>query len=83
MNDSFEVIAAMFLIREREAHERGEHAAAVAYANAYDLLCYAVDDRDDCISQFDGYEEANDFINHSVYGDMWAMEDIFKHPENY
>lgn len=83
MNDSFEVIAAMFLIREREAHERGEHAAAVAYANAYDLLCYAVDDRDDCISQFDGYTEANNFINNNIFGDLWAMEDMFKHPENY
>ena len=78
MNDSFEVIAAMFLIREREARNRGEYAAAVAYANAYDLLCYAVDNRDDCISQFDGYDEANDFINSHEHVDLWMMEELFK-----
>ena len=78
MNDSFEVIAAMFLIREREAHNRGEYAAAVAYANAYDFLCYAVDNRDDCLSQFDGYDEANDFINSHNDIDMWMMEEFFK-----
>ena len=83
MNDSFEVIAAMFLIREREARNRGEYAAAVAYANAYDFLCYAVDNRDDCLSQFDGYEEANKFLNTTIFGDLWNLEDIFKHPENY
>ena len=77
MNNSFEVIAAMFLIRERNAHERGEYAAAVAYANAYDLLCYAVEDCDDCISQFDGYNEANDFINSHEHVSLWMMEDLF------
>ena len=78
MNNPFEVIAAMFLIRERNAHERGDHAAAVAYANAYDLLCYAVEGRDDCLSQFDGYGEANDFLNRTNYGDLWELEDKFK-----
>ena len=78
MNDPFEVIAAMFLIREREARERGEHAAAVAYANAYDLLCYAVDDRDDCISQFDGYDEANKFLNSHNFKYLWEMEECFR-----
>ena len=78
MNNPFEVIATMFLIRERNAHERGDHAAAVAYANAYDLLCYAVEDRDDCLSQFDGYSEANDFLNRTNYDDLWELEDKFK-----
>ena len=78
MNNPFEVIAAMFLIREREAHERGEYAAAVAYANAYDLLCYAVEGRDDCLSQFDGYHEANDFLNRTNCGELWELEDKFK-----
>lgn len=78
MNNPFDVLAAMFLIRERDARERGEHAAAVAYANAYDWLCYAFDDRDDCLSQFDGYKEANDFINSHDDVDMWMMEELFK-----
>ena len=78
MNNPFEVIAAMFLIRERNAHERGDYAAAVAYANAYDLLCYAVEDRDDCLSQFDGYDEANDFLNRVNHNDLWELEDKFK-----
>ena len=78
MNNPFEVIAAMFLIRERNAHERGDHGAAVAYANAYDLLCYAVEGRDDCLSQFDGYDEANDVLNRTNYGDLWKLEGKFK-----
>ena len=78
MNNPFEVIATMFLVRERNAHERGDHAAAVAYANAYDLLCYAVEGRDDCLSQFDGYGEANDFLNHTNYDDLWELENKFK-----
>jgi hypothetical protein len=53
MNDSIKVIAMLFLIREREAQERKDYGAAVAYANAYDWLCYAVHDRNDCLSQFD------------------------------
>ena len=78
MNDSIEVIATMFLIREREAHERGEYAAAVAYANAYDFLCYAVENRDDCLSQFDGYDEANKFLNSHNFKYLWEMEEFFK-----
>ena len=78
MNNPFEVIATMFLIRECNAHERGDHAAAVAYANAYDFLCYAVEGRDDCLSQFDGYSEANDFLNRTNYDDLWELEDKFK-----
>ena len=73
MNDSFEVIAAMFLIRERDAHNRGDHPAAIAYANAYDWLCYAVDNRDDCLCQFDGYDEANNFINNNNFKSLWEM----------
>ena len=83
MNDSIEVIAAMFLIREKEAQDRKDYGAAVAYANAFDLLCYAVEGRDDCLSQFDGYKEANDFLNTSVFGELWALEDMFKNPEDY
>jgi len=78
MNDSFEVIAAMFLIREKEAQDRKDYGAAVAYANAYDWLCYAVDNRDDCLCQFDGYKEANDLLNEEEYGHISELEGIYK-----
>lgn len=83
MNDLMEVLATMFLIRERDANNRKDHSAAVAYANAYDMLCYAVEGRTDCLSQFDGYDEANEFLNNIVFGELWDLEDIFKHPEEY
>ena len=78
MNDSFEVIAAMFLVREKEAQDRKDYGAAVAYANAYDWLCYAVDSRDDCLCQFDGYKEANDLLNKEEYGHISELEGIYK-----
>ena len=78
MNDSFEVIAAMFLIREKEAQDRKDYGTAVAYANAYDWLCYAVDNRDDCLCQFDGYEEANDLLNKEEFGHISELEGIYK-----
>ena len=83
MNDSMEIIAAMFLIREREATKRGDHSAAVAYANAYDLLCYAVDGNDPCLSQFDGQAEANEFINNTVFSELWDMEELFNKENQY
>lgn len=58
MNEMLKVIAMMFLIREKSARERKDYGAAVAYANAYDMLCYAVRERSDCLCQFDGYDEA-------------------------
>lgn len=78
MNDSIEVIAAMFLIREKEARDRKDYGAAVAYANAYDWLCYAVDNRDDCLCQFDSYTEANELLNSNEYGNLWELENIYK-----
>lgn len=78
MNDSMKVIAAMFLIREREARKRKDYSAAVAYANAYDWLCYAIENRDDCLSQFDDYDEANKFINSHNFKYLWEMEDLIK-----
>ena len=77
MNNPFEVIATMFLIREKEAQNRKDYGAAVAYANAYDLLCYAVEGRNDCLSQFDGYDKANHFLNSTNCGELWELEDRF------
>jgi hypothetical protein len=78
MNDSLQVIAAMFLLREKEANARKDYGAAVAYANAYDLLCYAIDQRDDCLCQFDGYKEANELLNSVEVGGAWELESIVK-----
>ena len=78
MNNPFAVIATMFLIREQDAQKRCDHDAAVAYANAYDLLCYAVENRDDCLSQFDSYDKANEFLNNTNCGELWELEEIFK-----
>lgn len=79
MNDSMKVIAMLFLIREHEAQERKDYGAAVAYANAYDMLCYAVHNRDDCLSQFDGYKEAIHYLNQLIDGtDIWDLEEIYK-----
>lgn len=78
MNDSIKVIAAWFLIREKAAQERKDYGAAVAYANAYDMLCYAVDDRDDCISQFDDYEDALALLNKKEFGHISELEGIYK-----
>lgn len=81
MNDSMKVIAAMFLIRERDARKRGDHSAAVAYANAYDWVCYAVENNDDCLSQFDGYDEANEFLKKINFNYLWEMEDLIQKGE--
>lgn len=78
MNDSIEVIAAMFLIREKEAQNRKDYGAAVAYANAYDWLCYAIDNRDDCLCQFDSYKEASDLLNKEEHGHISELEGIYK-----
>ena len=35
--------------------------------------------RDDCLSQFDGYEEANHYLNQLIDGtDIWDLEEIYK-----
>lgn len=78
MNNSIKVIAAWFLVREKAAQERKDYGAAVAYANAYDMLCYAVDDRDDCINQFDGYEDALALLNKEEFGHISELEGIYK-----
>lgn len=77
MNNPFAVVATMFLYREHDAQKRGDYGAAVAYANAYDLLCYAVENRDDCLSQFDSYDKANEFLNNTDCGELWELEEIF------
>ena len=78
MNNSIKVIAAWFLVREQAAQERKDYGAAVAYANAYDMLCYAVDDREDMISLFDDYDKAIALLNKDEFGHIAELEGIYK-----
>ncbi len=74
----FRVLAAMFLIRERNAQNRKDHSAAVAYANAYDWLCYAVEKNKECLLQFDDIGEAIDFAYNHQNIPIWEFENFFK-----
>ncbi len=82
MNKEFEklfhVLAAMFLIRERNAQNREDHGAAVAYANAYDWLCYAVEKNKECLLQFDDIDEAIDFVYNHQNIPIEEFENLFK-----
>lgn len=78
MSEIMKIIAVMFLQREQVADNAKAYGAAVAYANAFDLLCYALTDTEDCISQFIGYEQAKAFINEHPNLEFWELEDFIK-----
>ena len=79
MNEKlFKIIAVLCLIREKNHREHKEFWGATAYANAYDWICYALEGRDDCLSQFDGFEEAEKFLNEHPNFDSWELEEIFR-----
>ena len=79
MNEKlFKIIAVLCLIREKYHRERKEFWGATAYANAYDWISYALEGRDDCLSQFDGFEEAEKFLNEHPNFDAWELEEIFR-----
>jgi len=78
MNEMIKIIAVMFLLRAQEHSNKNEFWGAVAYDNAFDLLCYALEDNKDCISQFDGYEEAKAFVEEHPDLNTWALEDFIK-----
>ena len=78
MNEIMKLIAVMCLLRAREHRIHKEFWGAVAYDNAFDWLCYALEGNEDCISQFDGYEEAKAFIEEHPDLDTWAIEDFIK-----
>jgi hypothetical protein len=78
MNEIMRILAVMFLQREQVADNAKAYGAAIAYRNAFDLLCYALEDNENCISQFDGYDEAKAFIKEHPNLDMWALEDFIK-----
>ena len=78
MNEMMKLIAVMFLLRAQEHRNKNEFWGAIAYDNAFDWLCYALEDNKDCISQFDGYEEAKAFVEEHPDLDTWALEDFIK-----
>ena len=78
--EMFYALASLFLIREKRAREDKRHDAAVAYANAYDWLCYAVEDNSDCLMMFDDMDEAVEFANQHKDSYIWELEDFFKNP---
>lgn len=78
MTELMKIIAVMFLLREQSADEAKAYGAAIAYANAFDLLLYGLTDCKDCVSQFAGYEHAVEFIKAHPNADFWELEDIFK-----
>lgn len=78
MNEIMKIIAVMFLLREQAADSTKANGAAIAYANAFDLLCYALEKNEDCICQFAGYEQAKTFIEEHPTLDFWELEDFIK-----
>lgn len=78
MNEIMKTIAVMFLLREQSADKAKVFGTAIAYANAFDLLCYALKESEDCISQFAGYEQAKAFIAEHPKLDFWELEDFIK-----
>ena len=78
MNEMMKLIAVMFLLRAQEHRNKNEFWGAIAYDNAFDWLCYALEDNKDCISQFDGYEEAKAFVEEHPDLETWALEDFIK-----
>lgn len=73
------ILAAIFAMRAVYYRDRGEHAAAIAYDNAFDMLAYAVNENWDCLSQFGWSDEAEDLINKvGADIDFWDLEDLIK-----
>lgn len=75
----FKILAAMLAMRAEYYEDRKEYDAAVAYANAYDMVAYAVNDRWDCLGQFGWADEAEDLINKvGADIDFYELEDLIR-----
>lgn len=72
------IIACMFLMREYYWNSVKDYARACAYKTAYHLVAYAIHDREDCIGEFDNYEDAAQFVHEHPYMDIWYYEDKVK-----
>lgn len=78
MSEIMKIIAVMFLHREQAADNTKAYGSAIAYRNAFDLLCYALKGDEDCISQFTGYEQAKAFVDEHPSLEFWELEDFMK-----
>lgn len=78
-NKIFKILAAMLAMRAEYYEDRKEYDAAVAYANAYDMVAYAVKGRWDCLGQFGWADEAEDLINKvGADIDFYELEDLIR-----
>lgn len=75
----FKILAAMLAMRAEYYEDRKEYDTAVAYANAYDMVAYAVKGRWDCLGQFGWADEAEDLINKvGADIDFYELEDLIR-----
>lgn len=74
----FRTLAAWFLIREKQAEDRKDYGAATAYANAYDMVGYTMEQNKDCLCQFDDMDEAIQFAFDNRNASFWELEEIYK-----
>lgn len=78
-NKIFKILAAMLAMRAEYYEDRKEYDAAVAYANAYDMVAYAARGRWDCLGQFGWADEAEDLINKvGADIDFYELEDLIR-----
>jgi len=78
MEKLLKLVACMFLARSHYYAMRKDFERSGSYKTAYHLLCYAIHDREDCISNFDFYEPASDLLFQHPYMDVWDYEEIYE-----
>ena len=78
MEKLLKLVACMFLARSYYYAKRKDFERSGSYKTAYHLLCYAIHDREDCISNFDFYDTASDLLHQHPYMDVDTYEEIYE-----
>lgn len=78
MEKLLKLVACMFLARSHYYALRKDFVRSGSYKTAYHLLCYAIHDREDCISNFDFYDPASDLVFQHPYMDVDTYEEIYE-----
>lgn len=78
MEKLLKLVACMFLARSYYYAVRKDFERSGSYKTAYHLLCYAIHDREDCISNFDFYDTASDLLHQHPYMDVDTYEEIYE-----